>query len=237
MALPAARRWLAALLALAAVFAFTGCATGSANEPDAARPVTTEESQLLAIARFNNFDLGNRGFTTEIQEQGVELRLQGWANYTDHVGYASVTGDFPAQSLIWTAADIGVMEQEPDSSGYPPLPMPSLADPALVTAALDPTASRLDALALAITSLGSDRPDNPLLLQQSGALWLRTDRIGEEAVTVFAAPPSDEPRDASLPPLNEDESSLRLWVNEDGLMLRAEARIGTTWSIIDFTDA
>lgn len=232
------KRWLSALFAAMCVCAAAGCVAVSENsEPDAARPTTTEESQLLAIARFNNFDLGTRGFTTNIQERGVELRVQGWVNYTEHFGYAAVTGAFPSQVLVWTSSLVGITEQEPDALGNPLLPMPSLDDPALTTATLDPATSRLDALLAIIGSLGSDRPDNPLLLQQSGALWLRADRIEETAVTVFAAPPSDAPRDASSPPLTADTSSLRLWVDDSGEILRAEARIGDTWSSVDFSEA
>lgn len=211
--------------------------TGDEAADTAARPVSTEEAQLLAITRFQNFDQGSRGFNTSVQERGIDLQLQGWVDYEDHFGYAAVTGDFPPQALVWTASTVGVTEQQPDTSGNPILPVPSLADPAFATATIDPAASRLDALLAVIGSLGSDRPDNPLLLQQSGALWLRDDLVGDIAVTVFAAPPSDAPRDASSPPLKADTSSLRLWVDGGGMILRAEARIGDTWCSIDFSDA
>ena len=225
------------LLAGLVVFLLVSCASQTSTEKqDSARPVTTEESQLLAIARFNNFDAGSRPFITTVQDRGVDLRLQGWVDYVGHLGYASTTGEFAPQAMIWTPSTVGIIEREPDSTGNPVLPIPSNDDPTLTTAALDASMSRLDALLSVISSLGADRPDNPLLLQQSGALWLRNDEVGGIPVTVFAAPPNDSPRDKTSPKLNEDTSPLRLWVDENGLLLRAEARLGGDWSVIDFSD-
>lgn len=50
----------------------------------------------------------------------------------------------------------------------------------------------------------------------------------------FATPPSDEPLTASSPPLDADASGVRLWIDETGLILRAEVRVGTDWSTVDF---
>lgn len=224
----------AALLSLA----LTGCAAQAGDsEADAARPVTTEESQLLAIARFNNFDAGSRPFVAEVQERGVDLRLQGWVDYAAGLGFAAATGDFPAQAMVWTASDVGILPQEPDAAGDPVLPMPALDDPAMSLGALNAESSRLDALLGVISGLGADRPDNPLLLQQAGALWLRADEIDGEAVTVFATPSDDNPRTSSSPPLTADTSPLRLWVGADGTMLRADVRLGGDWITVDFPDA
>lgn len=222
-------------MAALVVLTLLGCTPqASAEKQDAGRPVTTEESQLLAITRFKNFDVGTRQFTTAVQERGVDLRMQGWADYTGNLGYASTTGTFPSQAMIWTSSTVSIIEREPDSAGNPTLPMPSADDPALSTSAMDASASRLDSLLSVISSLGADRPDNPLLLQQSGALWLRADEIGEIPVTVFAAPPNDSPRDESSPELTADTSPLRLWVNSEGLLLRAEVRLGGDWITVDF---
>lgn len=147
-----------------------GCAPQASTEKhDVTRPVTTEESQLLAIARFNNFDAGSRPFTTNLQERGVDLRLRGWVDYVGHLGYASTTGAFVPQAMVWTLSTGGIIEREPDSTGNPVLPIPASDNPALTIAALDASTSRLDALLSVISSLGADRPDNPLLLQLSGA--------------------------------------------------------------------
>lgn len=229
------RAVLGAALAAALAVALAGCAA-EPDDPGAARPVTTEESQLLAIARFNNFDAGSRPFHGSVQERGVDLRLQGWVDYSAGLGFAATTGDFPAQALLWTSSEIGVASAEPDAAGNPVLPMPALSDPAVSLDTLNAEASRLDALLAVISGLGADRPDNPLLLQQAGALWLRADIINDSPVTVFATPPSDNPRDASSPPLDADTSPLRLWVDARGLLLRAEVRLGDAWTTVDFPD-
>lgn len=230
-------RTLTALLAATLTLTLMGCtARSNDSEPPAARPVTGEEAQVLAIARFNNFDAGSRPFTTQVQERGAELHLQGWVDYGSQLGFAATTGAFAPQALLWTTSEIGILPHEPDPAGNPVLPMPSLTDPSVSLDALDPASSRLDALLSILTGLGSDRPDNPLLLQQAGALWLRADTIGGSPVTVFAAPPTDSPRDASSPPLTADTSALHLWVDAKGMLRRAEARIGDEWTTIDFSD-
>ena len=228
-------RFIVAGLALVAALALSACG-GEPPDPDAdARPVTTEEAQLLAVARFNNFDAGTRPVRSSVTEQGTALALQGWFDYASHVGYAAVTGEFDPQSLLWTASAAGIADATPDAEGNPPLPIPVTLTSG-ESRGLDPTSSRLDAPR-------GDRfarqrpPRQPPLLQQTGALWLREDTIDSTAVTVFAAPPSDTPPDASSPPITADTSSLRLWVDAAGLMRRAEVRLGSDWTTIEMPDA
>ena len=194
---------IALLLAIVVLVAVVG---GCSNDPSGsttasatasttaqARPVTTTESQLLATVRFNNFDAGSRPFRTEITEKGTALHLQGWIDYGSHLGYAAVTGSFQPQALIWNGRSVGVHQSAPDANGNPALPILDPADTAWVSHPPNPTSSRLDALLQTIGGLGSDRPDNPVLVQQAGALWLRTDSVDGTPVTVFASPPSDMP--------------------------------------------
>lgn len=213
-----------------------GCAVAP-EEPDAAaRPVTTEESQLLALARFRSFDVGSRPFTTDVRERGADLHLQGWMDYSAKVGYAAVTGEFDPQALLWTSTTVGIIPAAVEGDQNPALPIPAPDNEQWLSAPLDPASSRLDGLLAAIAGLGSERPDNPLLVQQSGALWLRADDVDGTPVTVFAAPPSDEPLSADSPPVEAETSALRLWVDELGLIRRAEVRVGDTWSTVDFPD-
>lgn len=218
------------LLAMSAV----GCSHGTRAQP---RPVTTAESQLLATVRFNNFDAGSRPFSTSITEDATLLHLKGWIDYTSHLGYAAVTGaSFASQALLWNATAVGVHDATPDSDGNPPLPILPASDQAWISHPLNASTSRLDALLITLSGLGSDRPDNPVLVAQSGAMWLRTDSVDGTPVTVFAAPPSDKPVDGSTTAITADTSPLRLWVNGAGLMLRAEVRIGDDWNTADFPD-
>jgi len=227
-----ARRLLAALIALAVGLSLAGCADESVTEPTP-RPVTGEEAQLLAITRFTNFDRGSRPFHTEITVTGVASALQGWVDYGSQLGYAAVTGAFGAEALLWTGSSVGAIARDPDAGGNPVLPIPDTSDPGWQIQHLDPAVSPLFALLAAIGALGQDRPDNPLLLQQAGAMWLRTDEVDDAAVTVFAAPPDDEPLEPTTAPA---DSPLRLWVDADGLLRRAELHLNNTWNTVDFPD-
>ena len=124
---------------------------------------------------------------------------------------------------------------EPDADGMPPLPIPGADDPTWLSRAIDASASALDRRLVLIGSLGSDRPENPLLLQQTGALWLGEDEVDGTAVTVFAAPPSDEVAEPGS--VDADTSPLRLWVTADALLLRAQTRVDGAWQDVDFGTA
>lgn len=224
---------VAALLLAAAML--VGCTTTPAPEPTPApRPVTSEEAQLLAVTRFMNFDRGSRAFSTELAVSGVDTQMQGWIDYESALGYSAVTGSFGAEALLWTDAAVGSIPTEPDADGNPPLPIPPTATAGWEIQQLDPTTSAFHALLASLSALGQDRPDNPLLVQQSGALWLRDDEVDGTPVTVFASPLSDEPAgDATVDP---DASPLRIWVDSTGLMLRVEVRLDNTWTVVDFPD-
>jgi hypothetical protein len=224
------------MTSLLAAAVLAGCTAADPEPTPSARPVTTEESQLLAITRFTNFDTGSRPIHTELTVSGVKTELIGWVDYSAQIGFASVTGSFGAEDLLWTNAAVGAIPRTPDADGNPVLPIPDLSDPDWQIQTLDPTASALDALLAAVSALGSDRPDNPLLLQQSGALWLREDDIGGTPVTVFAAPPSDAPANADTGLLTAEDATLRLWVAADGLLLRAEVKLDDVWSTVEFPD-
>ena len=213
-----------------------GCTAAVPDQTPTARAVTTEEAQLLAIARFNNFDIGSRPFMTTLHQSGVELSIRGWVDYGSGVGYAAVTGDFDPQVLLWTATTVGIATQSPDLDGNPRLPIPPASSEAWQSHPIDASTSALDTALVVIGNLGMDRPDNPLLMQQSGALWLRADNVDGTAVTVFAAPPSDAPITGGVAP-SADDASLKLWVDGGGLLRRAELRLNDGWATVDFPDA
>ncbi len=227
----------AAALALA-VLLLAGCA---ASPDEAVTPspqgVTAEQAQLIAIARFRSFDAGSRPFTTDLTERGTALHLQGWIDYPHGSGYVSVTSrgaSFDPQALLWSASTVGITPAAPDAAGDPPLPVLPLSDSRWTSRPMDPASSRMDALLSAITALGADRPDNPLLVQQAGGLWLRADTVDGVPVQVFATPPSDEPLGVTSPPVTADSSPVRLWLDASGLILRAELRLGDDWSTVAF---
>lgn len=71
-------------------------------------------------------------------------------------------------------------------------------------------------LTLALT-LGSDRPENPLLLRQGSARFLRRDQVGDVPVKVIQGPrPADDNQSART----------RYWLDSDGGLLRFQAYLG-----------
>ena len=216
--------------------ALAGCSSDPAPAAEQPRPVTTEESQLLATVRFNNFDAGSRPFRAELTEKGTDLHLQGWIDYALACRLRAGHRLVHPQALLWNGRTVGVHDSEPDADGNPVLPILDPADQAWVSHPLDASTSRLDALLITLGGLGSDRPDNPVLLQQAGAMWLRTDTVDGTPVTVFAGPPSDKPLDGTTK-VTADTSPLRLWVDAAALLRRAEVRLGSDWVTADFPDA
>ncbi|MEO8528560.1 MAG: hypothetical protein ABI435_05735, partial [Pseudolysinimonas sp.] len=59
-------------LAVLVGLALNSCAPAVPGPP-AARVVTTEEAQLLAVLRFKNFDAGTRTITTSFSDAGTDL--------------------------------------------------------------------------------------------------------------------------------------------------------------------
>ena len=223
-------RWWAA--ALVATVVLTGCA-GSPDEPaSSATPspsiINEEQSQLLAITRFRNFDAGTRAFTAEIIDRATPLRFTGYVDYVAARGIADLTGAFDPQIVAFTPTAISVHPGAAEAV--------AAGDGMWETRDLDVTLSGVDALLATILALGIDRPENPLLLRQSGSTWIRDDEVEGVAVQVFAVAPDSV---ASPAPATDtaQNSTLRLWLDETGLLLRAEVRAGTGWVTIDFAPA
>ncbi len=223
-------------LLIVALLALVGC---SSVEPW--HPVTTEESQRLAATRFHNFDSGTRPFHSEFDVQGTPLTFDGWIDFLNHIGYTRVTGPtFSPQTLMWVADTVSMRDGDPGDEQPTEIVTPSEADGWQVRE-LDGTGSGLDALLIFLGSLASDRPDNPLLLQQAGALWLRDDVVevdGEKMdVSVFSAPVQAGALGPDDPAPTPEDSVMRLWVDQKGLAYRIEALVGNQWITVDLGPA
>lgn len=224
------RRAYAALLLVAALV-LTACSPAVATW----HPVTTEESQLLAITRSRNAEIGTRPFTMTSSVQQQDLSVTGWFDFAAGTGYASVTGDgFEPQTMLWDHTAVALWAQNPPSAGFPALPAAGPTSDDWQARDLDATTSTLDAVLLTFTLLGSDRPDNPLLLQQAGALWLGTEEIDGTTVQVFSSPPSDNPLGPTDTAPTPETATVKLSVDADGVMRRAELLAGNTWTTINF---
>lgn len=224
-----ARRGAVALVAAAVALALTACSPATpAATPPAPQPLTEEQAERLAVVRFRNFDAGLRAIDIRIPSTEVgELRVTGWFDYAAGVGYAAASSDAGSLGLVWwNTSTIATREMPVEDA---PLPLP--AD-GWLAGELDPAASDLATVLTIVGSLAADRPENPQLLRQSDAAWLRADELAGIDVDVFAGPSgSDEPTGAGL-----DERT-RYWVDAGGLLHRFEARLADDrWTLIDFAE-
>lgn len=216
---------------IAALATACGLLTACAPAEPEPRVLTTEEAELLAVVRFNNYDAGTRSIDLTVPGQDG-IRVEGWADFASHIGYGTaydLASDDALGLLRWNLSTIGVREGTLPAELLPP-PVDNWS-----VAGLDASSAINVSLAL-LLSLGSDRPDNPQLLQQTDARWLRTDEVAGTPVTVFAGPSADAV--ATAQPARGSELT-RYWVDDDGLLLRFEARSDPSadeWVVVDFGD-
>ncbi|MBD5784669.1 hypothetical protein IF650_00615 [Cellulosimicrobium terreum] len=200
---------------VAAVAAVVVVLVSRGGETDA-RPVTTEEAERLAVARFGAWEtqLVDLAMTVPVEDQ--TLHVTGRVDLRDHAGYAVVeTGDDPPRHALlqWTLEGKGVRET---SGEEPPAELP---DDGWQVAAMAPGDPLDTALRLAL-NLGSDRPENPVLLRQNGARWVGTTEVdgpdGPQQVDVFTGPgPDGGPSDL-----------VRYAVDDAGTLHRVDADTG-----------
>ncbi|QOR71015.1 hypothetical protein IM660_01480 [Ruania alkalisoli] len=220
------------------VLALTACAG------ETTRPLTTAESELLALTRFRNFDAGVRSVSFAVTDAGTRYEIDAWVDFQAGAGYGTVQLPDAEESalLAWTSQGVATAATAP--TGPAPLPPPTQG---WTSSELLPGQSRLHAVLAVLLSLGSDRPDNPVLLAQTDARWLREDSVAGTAVTVFRGPSSDAPAGAGSTtgtpaPSGPDESGaaeVRYWVADDGVLHRLEVSLGGDQDavVIDLDDA
>lgn len=214
------------LIAVALLVA-AACTGGGepAAEEGTARPVTVAESERLASVRFRNFDAGSREITARYTDQGHEVVLEGWVDYTTHTGYGLVSADGrPSDRIVWDGRLIATTPG--DQLGEPPVSLDGWQ-----AGTLEPDSSALAVVLAVLAGLGADRPENPLLIRQGGALWLREDTAGERQVTVFAGP-TEQPRAGGT----DDDAGIRYWIDETGLAHRVDVRLGKRWAEITLNE-
>jgi hypothetical protein len=228
-------------------FALAGC---GAIQTDQARHLSESEAQQMAVSRFKNYNAGTRAITATIRDSADVWTIKGWYDFENDVGYASLTDTTlstpspepgPASAVLLWSKHLLFSQSADGLEGKksPPLPAPAVDEIKQTWnfTQYQPNLYAPQAALLIIASLGFDRPENPLLLQQSDALWLRDDHIGKTHVNVFAGPTSASVGTATPSPdatPAPDASTVRYWLNDSGLMLRVEMRLGgTKWSSVD----
>ncbi|GAA2262889.1 MULTISPECIES: hypothetical protein [Kitasatospora] len=236
--------WLRALVAIAVC----GTAAGglavyrTVSEEAVERPVTGDEASRLAVSRLNLYQASPVTVTlTATEGGGVVVRVKGIVDYRTHraVGSYEVTGAAGDARAGAGQLDHGLIVWDTGGLGLAPAPKGD-TDPPWQQAEHVPragwsprsyTADPLDAGLQLLIQLGADRPDNPLLLAQSGARWLGRDRIDDQSYDRFAGP-----RAQGAAP-DGGRSPLTYWVDGDGTLRRVAMRMAGlgTPTTVDFS--
>jgi hypothetical protein len=193
-----------------------GCSSAGAGP----RALTTAEAERLALVRYTNYEAAVSTMSARIPTSAGTLVLAGRVDFVNHIGQAYMTMEgrtdpTSAGLLQWTPRLLAFRA----GASVEPLPADGWQ-----YRSLQERASELDAALLLLLNLASDRPDNPQLLQQSTARWLRSDTIGSTPVDVIEGPtPTGGP--AHLP----------YWVDANGNLPRLQARLTPTPTDITLT--
>lgn len=199
--------------------------------------LTDAESERLAVARFRNFDAGVRSIDVQLPESSAgTITLTGWFDWANGAGYAAASNEDGSLGLVWWSESTIATREQPVDEPILPIPVDGWA-----SGPLDPANSSFTNILSVIVALGSDRPENPLLLRQSDAAWLRTDTIGDLAVDVFAGPSGSTGDDSAgeSGQAGDPQTAPRYWLDDTGLMHRVELRLGgsSEWTTVDFGSA
>ncbi|MFF2012316.1 hypothetical protein ACFVWY_24975 [Streptomyces sp. NPDC058195] len=200
----------------------------------AERPVTMDEASRLAMSRLNLFQASPVAVTlTATEGGGVVVRVKGVVDYRNHraVGSYRVTGSSGTSGATTGQLDHGLIVWDSGGLGLAPAPKGDNGPPWRQAervprsgwSARSYTADPMDAGLQLLIELGADRPDNPLLLAQSGARRLGRDRIDGRAYDRFAGPRAQ----GSTPGAGPDggRSPLTYWVDGDGGLRRVTMRM------------
>lgn len=199
--------------------------TACSSTPDP-RSLTIPEAERLALVRFTNYTTGISAFTASVPSPGGKLVLDGRVDFVNHLGYAGMRtdgrDDQSSQGLVQWNLGRMAFAMSPSTRAVDPVPVLDWQ-----VRDLQERGSELDGALRLLVNLGSDRPENAQLVLQSSARWLRSERIGDTAVDVFEGP---KPKDAA-------QARLRYWLDQDGKLLRLEAKLGDQeeLAVFDFT--
>lgn len=212
------------LLGLATAVLMAGCGSTTDGEKAAeSRPLTGAEAELLALTRYRLHQEGQVGVSMSWPGE-PDTTLDVTLDLTAPRAFGSMrwTADGGARvdRLIgWNLSAIATAPAVPSGS-----PAPGRA--AWSTRALSTAVGQDLFLALALT-LGSDRPENPVLIRQGSARFLRHDSVDGTAVSVYSGPrPADQSPGTTSGTTSGTGARTRYWVDDDGELRRFEAYLG-----------
>ncbi|MFJ5229773.1 hypothetical protein ACIQBJ_07685 [Kitasatospora sp. NPDC088391] len=220
------KRRTAVVAALAAALLAAGGVTAwqLTDRQDGPRPLTTEEASRLALSRFTLYGASPVRVALTAQEgDGMVVEVHGVVDYrTRHAagGYrvSGPAGTLDEGLVVWDTGGLGLAKAPAGVAGpaweqADHVPRSGWSSRAYGT---DPLDSGLNLL----VQLGADRPDNPLLLVQSGPRRLGRDTIDGRAYDRISGP---RPREAA--DRDTADSPLTYWIDADGGLRRVTMRI------------
>ena len=213
----------AAALALAALL--TSCA---APAGPAARPLTADEAQRLALARFRTYQTGTSTMDLRIADPGGDTAVHAVVDHRAHRAVGWYDTDGAPRLLAWSREGLAVAR--PGTYGAP-AGAPPARDALRAAARLGGTAwtrrpyggTPLDTALQVALALSADRPDNAQLLAQSGPLHLREDTVDGRTYAVLSGP---RPRPAATAAPLTGRSPVTYWIDADGAVRRVTVRLG-----------
>ncbi|KDN81830.1 hypothetical protein [Kitasatospora cheerisanensis] len=219
------RRSVIVTAVVAAVLAGGGVTAWQlAGSGEESRPLSTDEASRLALSRLNLYQASPVRVTLKAQEgDGMVVEVQGVVDYRSKhaAGSYTVTGKDGAVDqglVVWDAGGLGLAKQAAGATGpaweqAEHVPRSGWTSRSYGT---DP----LDAGLNMLIQLGADRPDNPLLLVQSGPRWLGRDRIDGRDYDRIAGPRSRDAADKET-----GTSPITYWIDADGGLRRVTMRM------------
>lgn len=224
------RLWITALVAVALCGSTAGGLAvhrALSDDGDSDRAVTIDEAGRLALSRLTLYQASPVAVTlTAAEGGGVTIRVEGVVDYRNHraVGGYQVTGaagPLDRGLIVWDGAGLGLAPVPAGVDGPPWQQAEHIPRSGWSSRAF--TADPLDSGLRLLIQLGADRPDNPMLLAQSGARRLGRDRIQGRTYDRFSGPRA---QDAARGGASAGElSPLTYWVDGDGGLRRVTMRM------------
>lgn len=198
------------MVAAVVLMAVAGCGTEEREKP---RQLTSGEAEQLALARFNLHQRGQ--MPVSMMWRGApDASISATLDLESGLGFGVISTDKSdgvaavSRYIGWNQSAIATGPLSSDGA------LPASAD--WSTRALS-TSNPQDIFLILALTLGSDRPENPLLLRQGSARLLRHDRVGHIPVKVIQGP---------RPAGDKQASRTRYWLDSEGALLRFQAFLG-----------
>lgn len=192
------RRFAVGVLAVAVI--------ASCSEAAEPQPLSDDQAAALSQVLIRNYEAGGADYVAAVAYgTDSDLQLDGVIDWVDHGGLGDLTTTIDGEvtertDVAWTETEVAV---RPDGA----------ADDAWTFRPADADGIPLDrVIALIVASAGPER-DNPLLVAQSDARWLRSDTVEVDGADVEVD-------------VIDSGGRLEFWIGaDDGLLYRVTADI------------